>query len=407
MSALSDDSLSISSAECRRQVSNGDEGGHGTFAVEVVLGASSEEKPKTLIGMAAIQKRRSIKVAILAFETFATMPIIGPMDVLNRSTAIWNGIYGKALPCASFDVELVSLTKRPIRFGDNITIRPHASVRTATKPDLILIPSAGESVLEKLALLRSFIPWIKKCSKQGARVASLCTGAFLLAETGLLDGRAATTHWFFVDLFRKTYPKVIVHPERLIVDEGIVITSGAGTSFLDLMLYLIELYNGHEAAILVAKAFLLEMGRRTQLPHTIFGIRKVHTDRQIQWIQQFMRQNLAVRLTIEVMAEQLEMSVRTFDRRFRSAVGEAPSRYVQKLRVEKAKQLLETTDDSIGEIMAEVGYEDERSFRRLFRSLTELSPRAYRLKYGLANRVPFRGSPSLALKYAPRNRMPS
>jgi len=345
--------------------------------------------------MEPLERRRSIQVAILAFETFATLSITGPMDILNKASAVWNGIYGKAVPYASFNIELVSLTKRPIKFGDTITIRPHASVQTATKPDLILIPSAGENVLEKLALLMPFIPWIKQCSTQGTRIVSLCTGAFLLAETGLLDGRAATTHWFLADQFRETYPKVRVHPERLIVDEGIVITSGAATSFLDLMLYLIELYNGHEAAVLVAKAFLIETGRRTQLPYSVPSWQKLHNDREILRVQQLIESNFGRELTTEVMAQHANMSVRNFDRRFRHAVGEAPSNYLQKLRVEKAKRLLESTNDSIEEIIVKVGYEDDRSFRRLFRRLTDLSPKAYRVRYG--PRRPVRQSQFAAL----------
>jgi transcriptional regulator GlxA family with amidase domain len=328
-------------------------------------------------------KPRAINVAILAFETFATMPITGPMDILNKASAVWSGVYGKAAPYSSFNVELVALSERPLQFGKNITLRPDASIVTAKNPDVILIPSAGENVLDNLGPLLDFIPWIKMCSARGARIVSLCTGAFLLAETGLLDGRRATTHWFLADLFRRTYPKVKLHPERLIVDEGNVITSGAATSFLDLVLYLIELYNGHEAAILIAKAFLIEMGRRTQLPYTMLSIHKMHNDRQILWVQNFIHEHLVDVLTTEMLAQRLDMSVRNFDRRFRNAVGEAPSIYVQKLRVEKAKRLLETTDDTIADIMTNVGYEDERSFRRLFNNLTDLSPKAYRMKYGM------------------------
>ena len=328
-------------------------------------------------------KQRSINVAILAFETFTTTSITGPMDILNKSSLVWRGIYGMDVPYASFNVELVALTKKPLHFGRTITLHPHASIATARKPDLILIPSAGENVLNELGRLRPFIPWIKQCASQGARVVSLCTGAFLLAETGLLDGRAATTYWFLADVFRKTYPAVKLQPERLIVDEGNVITSGAATSFLDLALHLIELYNGYEAALLVAKAFLIEMGRRTQRPQPVFSVHMTHKDRPILWAQHFVQQNLCRRLTTEMMAKRLAMSVRTFDRRFRNAVGEAPSTYLQRLRVEKAKRLFETTGDSIEEITVRVGYKDERSFRRLFRRLTGLSPRAYRLKYGL------------------------
>ena len=319
-----------------------------------------------------------VSVAILAFETFGSISITGLMDILNKSCALWSEATGAG---PMFDVELVALTNAPLRFGDAVTLHPAATIATARKPDLVLIPSAGDDVPESLTALRDFIPWITACAAQGARIVSMCTGAFLLAESGLLDGRTATTHWRFADRFRSAYPNVDLHPERIIVDEGMVITSGAATSFLDLALYLIELYGGHDAAVLTAKVLLIEMGRDTQLPFTIFSTRKMHGDRQILRAQQFIEANGHRPVTIEQLARRAGMSVRTFDRRFRSAVGETPTTYLQKLRVEKAKRLLESGTDTIEDIAEKVGYEDGRSFRRLFKTLTDLSPQAYRRKY--------------------------
>jgi len=344
--------------------------------------------------MAIPVQRRSINVAILAFETSATMAITGPMDILNEASGLWRGIHGVEMPYAPFNIQLVALSDKPLQFGGHITLRPHTTIATARKPELILIPSAGENVLENLESLRPFVPWIKLWANKGARVVSLCSGAFLLAETGLLDGRSATTHWLLAGLFRKTYPRIRVHPERLIVDEGNVITSGVATSFLDLMLYLIELYNGHEAALLVANAFLIEMGRRTQLACTTFPTCKMHNDQQILRVQELMETDLDRQLTTEALARYFDMSVRNFDRRFRNAVGESPSSYLRKLRVEKAKQLLENTNETLEEIIVNVGYEDERSFRRLFKSVTDLSPKEYRLKYGFRTAVPRLSLPS-------------
>jgi transcriptional regulator GlxA family with amidase domain len=332
--------------------------------------------------MKSTPKNRPINVAILAFETWAAIPIIGPMDILNNSCALWREKRGKGSHDATFDIQLVSLKKGDIRFGDAVTVHPHASISTAKNPDMVLVPSLGDDVLESLALQRGFIPWIKTCSAAGARLVSMCTGSFLLAESGVLDGRSATTHWFYADLFRRSFPKVNLCPERMIVDEGSVITAGAATSFLDLILYLMELYCGREAAILTAKVLLIEMGRHTQLPYTIFSGRKMHDDKPILRAQQFMETNLSREIAIEVLAKLVGMSVRNFDRRFRAAVDEAPSSYVQKLRIEKAKRLLETTNAGIAEIMLQVGYEDERSFRRLFHVLTQLSPKGYRRRYG-------------------------
>ena len=326
-------------------------------------------------------KRRPISVAILAFETFAAIPINGPMDVLNKSCALLSEARGEDPANPAFKVELVALKKRPLHFGSSVTLHPDVSIATAGQPDLLLIPSVGDDVLGSLSFLRGFVPWIKQCSARGARVISMCTGAFLLAETGLLNGRSATTHWAFADLFRRTYPQVQLFPERLIVDEGKFITAGASTAFLDVALYLLELYCGREAAILTAKVLLIEMGRYTQLPYTIFSTHKIHEDHEILRIQQFMESHMTRQITVSDLAKRVGMSTRNFDRRFRAAVGEAPTAYVQKLRIEKAKRLLETTSNSVAEIMLKIGYLDERSFRRLFSSLTGLSPKAYRRKY--------------------------
>lgn len=327
-------------------------------------------------------KRPTTKVAILAFKTFATIPITGPMDILNESCQLQQRVLGEDSNRASFDIELVSLTKKPLFFDGGVTLHPHTSISTARRPDLILIPSLGPKVLESLNSVLGFIPWIKECCARGARAVSVCTGAFLLAESRLLDGREATTHWFFADLFRQRYPSVDLVPDRLIVDEGNVITCGAALSFLDLALYLIELYCGHDAAVVTAKVMLIEMGRRTQLPYTILSARKVHEDRQILRVQHFMEANYPKEHTTESLARHAGMSLRNFDRRFRAAVGEAPSTYLQRLRIEKAKRLLETSNHSLDEITAEVGYEDARSFRRLFQTFTDLSPKAYRQRYG-------------------------
>jgi transcriptional regulator GlxA family with amidase domain len=197
--------------------------------------------------MAATQRRRPINVAILAFEMFVVMAITGPMDILNKSSAVWDRIHRVRVLHAPFHAELVSLTRKQLHFEGFITLHPHVSVVTAKKPDRILIASAGENVIENLDRMRPFIPWITLCARRGTRAVSLWTGAFLLAETELLDGHAATTHWFLADVFRRAYPKVKLQPERLILDEGNVITSGAATSFLHRALYLIELYNGHQA----------------------------------------------------------------------------------------------------------------------------------------------------------------
>jgi transcriptional regulator GlxA family with amidase domain len=317
---------------------------------------------------------------------FGSFPVTGPLFLLNASCGIWRAASQRDPPTATFDVELVSLTKKAIRFRDGVIVQPTASIESAGRPDLIFIPAVGDNYFTDAFALslephRAFIPWIKACAAEGTRVVSACTGAFLLAATGLLDGRSATTHWLWADEFRKKFPKVNLQPERFIVDEGNLITSGAATSFSDLVMYLIELYFGHEAASLSSKLLAIDVNRRTQLPYTIFSGQKAHRDRHILQIQQLLESENQQNWTSRGLARRAGMSLRNFDRRFRKATGEAPSTYIQKLRVEKAKRLLETTNDTVEEIADQVGYEDPRSFRRTFYKYTALSPRSYRTKF--------------------------
>jgi len=334
--------------------------------------------------------QRTIKIAVLALKGFASFPVTGPVFLLNASCGIWKAANRGDPRTATFDVELVALTKKPIRFPDRVTLHPGASIENASRPDLIFIPAIGDNYFTD-AFYRSIephfacVPWIKACAAEGTRVVSVCTGAFLLAATGLLDGRSATTHWLWADEFRKKYPKVILHPEKLIVDEGNVITSGAATSFNDLVMYLIELYFGYEAASLSSKLLAIDVRRGSQLPYTIFSSQKGHGDRHILQIQHVIESDSQRNWTSQSLARRAGMSLRNFDRRFRKATGEAPSTYIQRLRVEKAKRLLETSNDTIEEIADKVGYENARSLRRLFYRYTALSPKSYRRKYGPSN----------------------
>jgi len=330
---------------------------------------------------------RAIRTAVLALESFASFPVVGPTFLFNLSGGIQRAAIGADPRGAIFQADLVSLTNKPIRFPDGVTVHPTISIKDPSRPDLIFIPAIGNDFFEDdftrcIEPHRAFLPWIKACAAEGTRVVSECTGAFLLAATGLLDGRSATTHWFFADEFRKMYPRVNLQLDRLIVDEGSVITSGAGASFTDLVIYLIELYSGHAAAVLTSKLLALDLGRRSQLPYTIFSTLKTHNDRHILQIQNVLESESQSRWTPESLAKRAGMSLRTFDRRFRKATGEAPSTYIQKLRVEKAKRLLECCNDTVDEIAHKVGYEDARSFRQLFGHFTSLSPRTYRVKYG-------------------------
>jgi len=281
-----------------------------------------------------------------------------------------------------FDFQVVAENRTPATFANGITVRPTATL-DEVKPNVIVIPSIEEELDSTLRKNQNYIEWIKKSYEHGVHLASLCTGAFVLGETGVLNGRRATTHWFFANEFRKRFPQVDLCDDRLLVDEGDIVTCGGATSFLNLMIYLLEKYFGHDLAIRASKIFLIDMDRPSQRPFMIHTLCQSHGDQEISRIEASIAEHFKEKLAIDDMAKKAGMSVRNFSRRFKAATGEAFSSYVQKMRIENAKRLLESTNLSASEIMYHVGYNDDRSFRRLFKRHTSLSPRHYREKFTL------------------------
>jgi transcriptional regulator GlxA family with amidase domain len=209
----------------------------------------------------------------------------------------------------------------------------------------------------------------------------MCTGAFVLGAAGLLDGKQATTHWFFANEFKRRFPRVDLREQQMIVDEGDIVTCGAVTAYLNLIIYLVEKYFGHDIALRTAKMYLIDMDRPSQLPFQIYRFPVTYRDGSIARAQEFIGEHFKEDLTIDNVARRAGMSVRNFSRRFKSATGESFANYTQKLRIETAKRLLESTEFSASEIMYQVGYNDERSFRRLFKHHSGLSPKDYRTKF--------------------------
>jgi len=226
------------------------------------------------------------------------------------------------------------------------------------------------------------VPWLRRMSLAGADVASACTGAFLVAEAGLLDGKSATTHWAFQQQFRERYPRVRLEPQAIVVDQGRVITAGGATSFLSLSLYLVERFLGVEVARAASKMFLVDVNKSPQGAYAIFGTQKAHGDEGILKAQNAIESELTHWLSVEDLARRVAMSRRNFVRRFKSATGNAPREYMQRVRVEAAKRALENTTGSVSAIAGDLGYEDVVAFRRLFIRWAGLTPAEYRARYG-------------------------
>lgn len=325
-----------------------------------------------------------ITIAIPLFSSSTAIGIVGPLDVLGKACLIRDNLRGRRGGKPFFRVVLVGLDERPVAYPNGVTLRPHLTIRTCRRPDVLLIPSVDEDLARSIPANARFVPWLKQCHRRGSTLASLCTGAFMLGETGLLDGREATTHWYFAAEFSQRYPRVNLHAEKLIVDGGRLVTAGAGTSFLNLALYLVEKYCGHEVATMSAKLMLIDPGRASQLPYAEFSGARAHGDPAVLTAQDLVERDYARPLSPREVARKSGLGERTLARRFKRATGHTLVAYLQQVRIGAAKRRLERDAKSVDEIRHEVGYEDARAFRRLFRRHTGLTPRAYRAKFAPA-----------------------
>jgi transcriptional regulator GlxA family with amidase domain len=319
-----------------------------------------------------------LSVAVLALAGGASIGPAGLMDALRKADRSWQLHTGPAWT-ALFDITMVGLDSKPVRCRDGVMLQPHRRARDLAPPNLVVVPAFDdENLLDSLADNKDWVPWLKTWHAQGARVASSCVGAFLLAEAGLLDGRPATTHWLFADTMRSLYPSVKVTSDRLIVDAGDVITSGGATTFLSLVVHLVERFGGHERAALARKVLLIDGGRTSQLPYLAFTPARDHDDDLVRRVQDYIDAHLDAPIRSDALARKFGVSPRTLARRFLASTHAGVNSYVQQARMLLAKKLLETTNDSIDQIRTATGYLDPAAFRRAFRQAAGMSPRQYR-----------------------------
>jgi transcriptional regulator GlxA family with amidase domain len=248
------------------------------------------------------------------------------------------------------------------------------------EPDLIIIAGLWD-VESVLSSQQKAFAWLREQYAQGTHIASMCAGAFALAATGLLDGKEATTHWGSADVFRQLFPKVDLKPEKLLTDAGRLYCAGAFTACYDLSLYLVAKYVGYDVAVESAKTLTHDIGRISQTPYSSFNFQRNHTDESILEAQQKLEKNYSDNVDIDHLALSIDMSRRTFERRFKSATGDTCLLYLQKVRVEVAKQILEEKSSSFDEISYKVGYENSSFFRKIFSKHTGLRPTEYRHKF--------------------------
>jgi transcriptional regulator GlxA family with amidase domain len=279
-----------------------------------------------------------------------------------------------------FEVHLVSLSKEA-QLNDGLYTISTTLINEIKKTDLIIIPAMYGDLQKAIQNNKDFIPWILNQYEKGAEVASLCLGAFLLASTGLMNGKKIATHWLAANYFRKMFPDVNLLEDKIITDENRIYSSGGAYSSLNLILYLVEKYAGRETAVFCSKAFQIDIQRDSQSPFTIFIGQKEHEDESIKKAQEFIENNFQNKITVDQLATMFALSRRNLERRFKKATANTVVEYIQRVKIEAAKKNLETARKNINEVMYEVGYNDTKAFRTTFKKITGLSPIQYRNKY--------------------------
>jgi transcriptional regulator GlxA family with amidase domain len=322
------------------------------------------------------------EVTVLILDGTFSSTAIGPMEVFRHAGELWNVLTGKP-PVPRFRVTTASVDGRAVSCDGPIHILPAAALASIRKTQLIFIPSTGPSVDDVVERNAAVVPWLRRWHKRGAAIASVCSGVGLVAAAGLLDGKRATTHWGLADQFRERYPRVKWMPELMVTEDRGFYCGGGVNASLDLSLYLVERFCGHEVAMQSAKALLIETPRAWQAGFGIVPLKTEHSDDTISNAQDWMHQNFRQDFPLEAPARRVGMSLRNFVRRFKQATGDSPLIYLQKLRIAAAKRLLESDHRTMQEIGDAVGYQDVAFFRTLFQRHTGISPSAYRRRFGV------------------------
>ncbi len=316
-------------------------------------------------------------VSILVPEAAVLAAIDDPRHVFSQV----NSFYKQAGKPAVFDIKFVGL-KREVKLHDRaFTVHADLLLDEVKKTDLIFIPAFVGDLKTAVEMNKDFIPWLVEQREKGAEIVSLCVGAFLLAKTGLLDGKQCSTHWGAADEFREMFPGIELVTDRIITEDGGIYTSGGATSYYNLLIHLVEKFTNRETAIRTAKVFAIDFERESQSSFIIFKGQNRHSDEEIKKAQNFIENNFQGKITIDELSSQVALGRRSLERRFKEATNNTVAEYVQRVKVEAAKKFFETSRKSITEVMYDVGYSDTKAFRGTFKKITGMTPVDYRRRY--------------------------
>ncbi|MDX2174190.1 MAG: helix-turn-helix domain-containing protein [Bacteroidota bacterium] len=308
--------------------------------------------------------------------TLAT--IVGAYEIFNEANAYWKK--NNKTPLCKI---LMAGVSKNVDFKNGLwSAKPEISISDIKKTDLIIVPPSGiRNSNDVNKGNKIIINWLEKQYKLGAEIASMCSGIFMLASSGILKNKTCSTHWIHADTFRMSFPDVQLKEDKLITDEGGIYTNGGAYSFLNLLIYLIEKYFDKDTALYCTKLFQIDIDRSSQAAFAIFSGQKKHTDEVIMKAQSYIEKNYQDKISIEFLSNKFNVGRRNFDRRFVKATGITPLDYLQRVKIEWAKKSLENTRKTVNEVMYDVGYNDTKAFREVFSRVTGMSPIAYKSKY--------------------------
>jgi transcriptional regulator GlxA family with amidase domain len=342
-----------------------------------------------------------INIYVLGFDQALASAITGVVDLFALAGVTWNRIQHQKTAMA-FNVQLASAQGKNIQCINNLLLAPHCSfgdlenalsqeppntpdsiVQTSNIKDsnVLIVPTIGGPIQQTLDNNPELIQLLRKAHSAGWTIAGNCTGNFLLAEAGILDGKSATTHWGFEAEFKHRFPQVSLQADQLITRDENIFCAGGGIAWFDLGLHIIERSIDFETAIQTAKAFVIDYRRDSQLSYSLMRIAKPHQDEMVNTIQATIERDCTISLSIDRLASHHNVSQRTLIRRFNSALGMPPNTYLQSVRIERARKMLEESDFNVDTVMNKIGYEDASSFRRLFKKKTGLTPTEYRNRF--------------------------
>ena len=323
-----------------------------------------------------------LDAALLALPETAGSALYGMVDVLSATGTLWRELSGEAPGQPMIRPLVVSPFPGAFTCGNRVPVVPDLTLEAAGVPPIVIVPelwlSPEDAVDDRYDEVKA---WLQQCHAAGGTLYSACSGSVLLAAAGLLDGREATSHWGYGDLFRRKFPKVRFNPDPALViadPVGRIVTAGGTTSWHDLALYIVGRHCSPGEALRIAKVYLLKWHPEGQLPYANLARRPLHADAAVRAAEKWLAERFRDAGALPGAMAASGLSERTFKRRFKAATGVAPIGYVQNLRIEEAKRMLEADETPVEDIASGIGYENHAFFRSLFRRSTGLSPAAYR-----------------------------